>query len=447
MLVSNVLLRTVAPGVGVSAATVRSLSGFVDTHRDRLVSILSDLVRLPSENRAPRGAELACQQYLAARLRRNGWDPTLYTPAEVPGLTGHPLYWPGRNYDGRPNLGATLPGVGGGRSLILSGHSDTVPAGSQPWTHAPFGAELLDGRLYGRGAFDMKAGLAANLFLVEALAELGIRLQGDLTFESVVDEEFGGVNGTLAARLAGYTADAAIISEPSSLRICPAQRGGRTVHLTFAAPNGGVLGPANSAGVIEQLRLFLNALPHFVEVRRLAAPPHPLYAHLADPTPVTVARIQTAPWSTDEPPNVPPLCRLELFWQTMPGESLEAIDHQFHSWLDALITAHPQAFPAPPTIEHPIRWLPGSALAADHPLVQEFAATVQHATGHAPAINGIEGPCDMFVFHEFGIPALLWGPHGGNAHMPDEYVEIDSLMESTKALLAFVYQWCGVAPE
>jgi acetylornithine deacetylase len=431
----------------VNAATARHLAGFVEARRPQLVSLLADLVRLPSENRAPHGAELACQQYLAARLQRTGWDPTLYTPTEVPGITSHPLYWPGRSYDGRPNLGATLPGEGGGRSLLLSGHIDTVPAGSLPWTRPPFGAEIVDGRLYGRGAFDMKAGIAANLFVVEALAELGIRLQGDLTFESVVDEEFGGVNGTLAGRLAGYTADAAILSEPSSLRICPAQRGGRTVHVTFSAPNSGILCPAGAAGVIEQLRLFLNALPRFVEVRRLAAPSHPLYQHLADPIPVTVARVHTAPWSTDEPPNVPPVCRLELFWQTMPGETVDAIDREFHAWLDALVTAHPETFAARPAIEHPIRWLPGSALAEDHPLIDHFAATVQRATGQTPEICGIEGPCDMYVFHQFGVPALLWGPHGGNAHMPDEYVEIDSLVESTKALLTFVCHWCGVASE
>ncbi len=431
----------------MNAATTRSLSGYVDARRERLVAILTDLVRIPSENRAPAGAELACQLYLADRLQRAGWDPTLYTPDEVPGITDHPVYWPGRDYERRPNLGSTYPGDGGGRSLILSGHIDTVPAGSLPWTHAPFGAEIAGGRLYGRGAFDMKAGIASNVFVVEALAELGFRLYGDLTFESVVDEEFGGVNGTLAGRLAGYTADAAILSEPSNLRICPAQRGGRTVHVSFTAPNGGILCPADSAGVIEQLRLFLNALPQLAEVRRLAAPEHILYAHLADRVPVTVARIHTAPWTTDEPPNVPPLCRLEIFWQAMPGETVEAIDRQFNVWLDALVAANPQTFNVRPTIEHPIRWLPGSALAPDHPLVREFATTAQSATGQLPKVCGIEGPCDMYVFHDFGIPALLWGPRGGNAHMPDEYVEIDSLVESTKALLTFVCQWCGVASE
>jgi acetylornithine deacetylase len=124
----------------------------------------------------------------------------------------------------------------------------------------------------------------------------------------------------------------------------------------------------------------------------------------------------------------------------MPGESLAAIDQQFQTWFAELS----RAFPTPPTVEHPIRWLPGSALDPGHPLVHEFARAAREATGHAPAVQGIEGPCDLFVFHEFGIPALLWGPSGANLHMPDEYVDIDSLLTATKALLHFVCTWCEI---
>ena len=128
---------------------------------------------------------------------------------------------------GRPNVGSRRKGTGGGRSLILSGHIDTVPRGTQPWTRDAFGGEIDGNRLYGRGSNDMKAGVGINLFMAEAVAALRLKLAGDLIVETVADEEFGGVNGTLAGRLRGYVADAAIVTEPSFLRICPAQRGGR----------------------------------------------------------------------------------------------------------------------------------------------------------------------------------------------------------------------------
>jgi acetylornithine deacetylase len=418
-------------------AAEHDFTACVTARRDRLIEIISDLVQRPSENRAPDGSEAACQQYAAEHMRRCGADPLLYQPDQVPGILEHPMYWPGRHYSGRPNLAARIPGAGGGRSLILSGHIDTVPAGAEPWTRDPFGASVEGNRLYGRGSNDMKAGVATNLFVAETLAEMGIRLAGDLTVETVVDEEFGGVNGTLAGRLMGYTADAAIISEPSFLRICPAQRGGRTVHLTFSAPNEGILGGAPQATVIEQIRTFLNSIDTFARHRRASVRVHPLYAHLTDPVPVTVTRVFTAAWGTSEPTNTPGKCRVELFWQAMPGESIHDIDRDFFAWLDTL--------PVRPAVEHPIRWLPGSALAGNHPLIDELAHAAEPLLGARPPVQGIEGPCDMYVFHEFGIPAVLWGARGGNTHNPDEYVEIDSVEQAAAVLLSFVCRWCGVA--
>jgi len=426
----------------MNQAREHEVAYFVEENRDRLVTLLRDLVRIPSENRAPEGAEAQCQQYVAGVLRAAGWDPLVYSPCEVPGLADHALYWPGRHYAQRPNVAAVRSGTGAGRSLVLSGHIDTVPAGSAPWTRDPFGGEVEGNRLYGRGSADMKSGIAANLFVAEALPALGMQLAGDLILESVVDEEFGGVNGTLAGRLMGFNADAAILSEPSGLRISPAQRGGRTLHITFTAGNAGVLDTGHAWGVIDQLRVFLQALPTFAQMRRRSAPSHPLYAHLENPVPVSVNRIQTAPWGTSEPTNVPDTCRLELFWQTMPGETLDRIDAQFAAWFEGVLGDNAALFAQRPRLEYPIRWLPGSAIDPACPLVGEFAEVVTSTLGFEPPVAGIEGPCDMYVFHEFGIPTLLWGPRGGNLHMPDEYVEIDSLVQSTKALLAFVCSWC-----
>ena len=117
------------------------LSGYVDNGRDRLVQILRDLVRIPSENTPPTGAEAACQSYVADFLRRNGWQPLKYDVDQVAGIRSHPIFREGRKYAGRPNVGACKTGIGGGRSLLLSGHIDTVPKGAQPWTHTIPSAE------------------------------------------------------------------------------------------------------------------------------------------------------------------------------------------------------------------------------------------------------------------------------------------------------------------
>jgi acetylornithine deacetylase len=428
------------------SAFQQRLCSFVDEKRSRLLAIAQDLVRIPSQNTAPTGEEQACQHYVAQFLREQGWKPVLYSLEEVSGLKEHPLFWPGRDYRQRPNVGARQPGLGGGRSLVLSGHIDTVPQGSQPWTRPPFGGEIEGNRLYGRGSNDMKGGVATNLFMVEALNQLGIRLGGDLVFETVVDEEFGGVNGTLAGRLQGFNADAAVISEPTFLRVCPAQRGGRIAHVSLRASGGILTEDKFPAGVIPQLRHFLNEVQKFASERKKTASVHELYAHHVDPVPVSVTKVFTSPWGNLEPTTIPEQCKIEIYWQLMPGESQEQVDRQFFVWLTGMRSAAPDIFPSPPEVEFPIRWLPGSAILRSEPVVRGLSACARAVLGKEPSIVGLEGPCDLYMFQQgFGIPAVLWGARGGNTHAADEYLEIDSLVDATKTLLLFVCEWCGAS--
>ena len=420
------------------------LDSYVDDHQDRLVGIIRDLVRIPSENTPPDGSEETCQEFVAEFLRAQGWQPTVYELRDVPGLTAHSLYGEGRNYQQRPNVGARRKGSGGGRSLVLSGHIDTVPRGSQPWTRDPFGGEAEGNRLYGRGSHDMKGGVGTNLFVVEALKQLGINLRGDLVFETIVDEEFGGVNGTLAGRLMGFNADAAIISEPSFLRICPAQRGGRTVHIKLSAAGGVLTEGKFPAGVIDQLRHLLVKVHEFAAQRRAKAVAHEMYAGAVDPVPVSITKVFTSPWGTKEPITIPETCLVEMFWQLMPGEKQEDVDREFSAWFDAVLSSAPHLFPPRPEVDFPIRWLPGSSILKTEPLVRELSECATRVLGKEPPIQGIEGPCDMYVFHQgFAIPAVLWGARGGNTHAADEYLEIDTVVQAAKTLLRFVCGWCG----
>lgn len=422
----------------------KTLSGYVERNSDRLVQILQDLVRIPSENTPPVGNEGKCQKYIAAFLSELGIDPVVYSIDEVPGLKEHPLFLSGRDYANRPNVGACIRGTGDGRSLLLSGHIDTVPVGSSAWKRDPFGGSVEGNLLYGRGANDMKGGVATNLFVIECLRKLEINLAGDLLFEAVIDEEFGGVNGTLAGRLKGFNADAVVLSEPSFLRICPAQRGGLIAHVTLKS-SGGILDQgATSPGVIEQLTFFLTRIKSFAEQRRIHAKPHPLYAGNADPVPVAVTKVITAPWGMKEPITTPVECKLEIYWQTMPGETIADIGSEFLQWIGSLPGLPGSPFVRPLDVDFPGRWLPGSAISEDEPLVVELADCAARVTGKTPVLAGIEGPCDMFVFHDVQhTPAVLWGAKGGNTHAADEYVEIDTLVEAAKVLLVFVHQWCG----
>jgi acetylornithine deacetylase len=419
-----------------------------DSLRDQegwLVATLSKLVQTASENLPPLGNENACQLQIAEWLRELEIEPDVYELADVPELPRHAEYWPGRNYANRPNVNGILKGKGGGRSLILSGHVDTVPADSPvPWAYPPFGAVIEDGRLFGRGAWDMKAGLAMNLAVLRALRQAGIVLAGDLIFESVVDEEFGGVNGTLAGRLRGYNADAAIIGEPTSLRICPAQRGGRTLHITLHGAGGILAGKQVGGRAVDQLTYVLGRLPELKERRTTRVGVHPYYTNSAEPFAVWVTNIATGKWGWTQPITVPEVCKVELYWQAMPDETREEVEGEFLDWWSEVTRARPDLFAAKPVIEWPMRFLPGCATPPDAPLVTEFAATAANLNMTA-AIEGLDAPSDMYVFPRcFGTPAIMWGPSGGGAHQANEHVEVDSLVAATRALAHFVCRWCGV---
>src|ERR1700733_412444 len=424
------------------SADEQELTTYVDRHSDRLVQILQDLVRIPSENTPPAGSEIECQKYIAQFLSTLECNPLTYTFDQVPGLDKHPLFMPGREYANRPNVGARREGIGTGRSLLLSGHIDTVPVGSSPWTRDPFGAAIEGNRLFGRGSNDMKGGVATNLFIMECLHNLNLPLAGDVLFETVIDEEFGGANGTLAGRLKGFNADAVILSEPSFLRICPAQRGGRTAHITLRA-SGGILneGPP-SPGVIEQLTFLLSKISDFAAQRRASAKPHPLYASTADLVPVNVTRIVTAPWGTKEPNATPDQCRVEIYWQAMPGEKGDDIDREFLAWVASLSSAAGSPFVRPPEVAFSSRWLPGSAISKEEPVVTELEDCATRVTGEVPPVTGMEAPCDMYIFHTVtNTPAVLWGGKGGNTNAADRYVEIRALVLPPKVLECFLDKW------
>ncbi|MGH2531774.1 MAG: peptidase [Thermomicrobiales bacterium] len=418
---------------------VQRIREAVDGVRDDLVAFLQEIVRIPSVT----GSEGEVQAAVAARFRGAGLDTDVWEPYpdELAPYSLHVGKFD--SFAGRPNVVGRLAGSGGGRSLILNAHIDTVDPGDVTrWTYAPYAAEIASGRLYGRGACDMKAGLVSNLFALLALRVAGLTPRGDVILQSVISEENGGA-GTLAAILRGYRADGAIITEPTGLSIVPAQGGSLVfrLHVTGRAAHGAVRDEGVSA--IEKFADLHRALLDF-ESERNAAIDHPLYADVRNKVPISVGVVRAGSWPSTVPEELVAEGRAGL----APGEELAAFQHAFIAAIDQAAAADDWLSQHPPRVE----WFSGqfapSEIAADAPLVRTMVDATRAVTGRSAPLEAATYGADMRHFLLFGnTPCLMFGAGDVRvAHFVDEYVAIDELLVATMTLAVAVADWCGASP-
>ena len=263
----------------------------------------------------------------------------------------------------------------------MTGHVDTVALGDNVWSHPPFAGEIGDGKLYGLGSIDMKGAMGAAAVLFKKLAADGIVLKGDLSFESVVDEEEGGVNATIAGRLRYGKVDAALIPEGTELKIYPAAaRGALITDFIFHSTKGTWLDVGRSAektaDAVKQIGIFLTHLDELSAIRR-PQPVHALYTSYPDPVPVQVTKVYAGGWGNQVPIAVPPEGRIELIMQTMPGETREEVEGQMLAWLDSVIARHEDDFVTRPEMRHRVRWMVPTAIDAGHDVVRTMAVAAE----------------------------------------------------------------------
>jgi len=418
----------------------------IDESKDEIVRMTQELIQIPSENKPPHGYEKECQEYLSRKFSEVGMDVDIFLPTDVEGLTGHPGFLRGRDYTGRPNVVGVVKGEGGGRSLILSGHIDTSPKEPMPWgVHGPFSGDVEDGRIYGRGAFDMKGGLVAAFIAAKIIGESDIKLKGDVILESVVDEEFGGANGTLACRLRGYNADAAINPECSSLLICPATRGDKNYKITLKGTPGMPFTGEKTINPVYGIARIIQALRDFQAFRNTKEK-HPLYRDDPDPVPVIIKKLKAGEVEPDGALGIPIDSWLLVGCQTYPGTSEVDIDEEFFKFMDAVVKSDPELAANPPSYEKQFRYVWPSEIPRDHPIVVEVARCFESVTGRRGKVLGAPFPCDAFIFTMYSrTPVLVFGPGGSNAHAPNEFVFTEDLIVVTKTLALAILNWCGVA--
>ncbi len=412
--------------------------------KSRLRRLLQELVRTSSVAILTGGNETPAQQVLARFFREQAIRPELYDTAFILKST-FPQVRRYKSYAGRKNLSVRISGTGRGKSLLLNGHMDTVPADHGRWSRSPWSGRLSGPHVEGLGSFDMKGGLVACVAVVCALQRANLRPGGDVLFESVVDEEWGGGGGTIAARLRGDTADACLIPEGTQLEIYRATRGGFVVDLIVEAGDPSAY---FSSGEVVSPAIPLGRLLGWVEkLSRARSRTRPLgaYRGFSDPVPVQVLAVEANRCDAHVPLSVPRQATVRLYMQFLPAEDVDRVIVETKTSLETFC-ARDSFFRT-----WPVRWTPliggplyGHEVAADHPWLRCMEHSAASVLRKRPVTTAAPYPCDAGLIHrDFGIPTLLFGPRGAGAHNPDEYVDFDSVIQTAEVLLTATLAWTG----
>jgi acetylornithine deacetylase len=324
---------------------------------------------------------------------------------------------------GRLNIVAIVRGTGGGRSLLLNGHMDTVGIAGM---EQPFTPTIKDYRLYGRGALDTKGGLAA-LMLAAAHAKR-LHLRGDVMLAAVADEEYAS-RGT-EALVKRWKADAAIVTEPTALDLVIAHKGfvWLEVETSGIAAHGSM--PEVGVDAIARMGRVLVALEN-MDQELLQTPPHPLLGTGS----VHASLIEGG----QELSSYPAHCKLSIERRTIPGETVALVEAEIQHILTMIYSTDPSFEASFRTIfsREPLEVSP------DAQIIEVLRRQTQKVLGYEPPLTGSSGWMDAALLSEVGIPTVVFGPDGEGLHGAVEWVDLDSVQACYAAILGTIEEFCA----
>ncbi len=423
------------------ADLVARLQSAVDANWDAQLAWLQNLVRFPSR----RGQEGPCQDWIAREFAGRGWSVDRYTLADV-AMDHLPGFSPvmDTNYADAVQVVATVrASPGAGRSLILQGHVDVVPEGpADMWTTPPFDPVVRGDWLNGRGAGDMKQGVSAMVFAMDALRSAGLAPAADVYVQTVTEEECTG-NGALSTLARGYRADACLIPEPTANTITRAHVGVMWFRLRVRGVPVHVAQAQTGTNAILSAFALLQALAEYTKALNEQAMTHEWFGEVPDPIKFNPGVIRGGDWGSSTPAWCEVDCRIGL----LPGTELadarrgvqEVVAKAARS--DSFMANNPpeviwNGFQADGFVQQPGTEAE-AVLAACHQSVFGTAMDARLST----AVNDTRF---YGLYHR--MPALCYGPVGQNHHGFDERSYLPALKQTTRAIALFIADWCGTRP-
>jgi acetylornithine deacetylase len=398
----------------------------------RIEADLGDLVRTPSIT----GREEIVQLEIASRLEEADITVERYSP--TPQEAAEDPDWPGAEMP-RASLPIVVGRVGrpGGRRILLVGHVDVVPPGDPAtWTADPWGGEVRDGLLYGRGACDMKGGVVAILEAMRIVRSLAdqVPFDGEVVAAFVPSEEDGG-QGMLAAIRAGVTGDAAIITEPTDLDVVVAHAGAITFRLVVPGRAAHASQRREGVSALDNLFVLTRAL-EADEARRNAAESHPLMTALGLPYPTIIGTVEGGEWASTVLDRVVATGR----YGVRLGQSWREAEADLRACIVAACADDPFLRDHPASVEITGGRFSSAEVPSDHPLPTGLAAAIEDVTGQRPALVGEPYGADMrLLVNEGATPTVIFGPgHVRVAHAADEFVPLEQVATCARVLAVWV---------
>ena len=423
--------------------TSRKIRDAIDRRFDEQIDFLTEISSHPTT----RGNEQSAQRFMRQQLQERGYQTDLWE-IDVEDIASLPGFSPViGNYEEALNLVATHRGTSqNGKSLILNGHIDVVPEGPlDMWEQPPYEPWCKDGWMYGRGTGDMKAGLVANLFALDALRDAGYQPAADVYYQSVVEEECTG-NGALACLQRGYRADAALIPEPFDEKLVTSQVGIIWMQVYLRGTPVHAMQTSSGVNAIEAAIPLIAALRQLEETWNISRPKHARFEHVEHPLNLNIGRIEGGDW----PSAVPAWCCFDVRMGIYPGQDIDTASKEIESCILESARQDPYLRKNPPQITYHGFLAEGYSLADhDKPEARQAQQALERAhhtvTGNKLQTMPITATTDARFFGLYAdTPALVYGPTAESIHGFNERVDLESTRRVTQSIALFIADWCGL---
>ena len=427
-----------------------NINKWIINNKENILKKLSELIQIKTINYGSNGNEKPGQEYIYDFISKflPEKDIDLFEIDDIEGARENSMFngeidGIERNYKNRPNLVAKIDGSGGGKSILFSGHIDVVPVMEEEWItfKDPFSGKIKDGKMYGRGSNDMKAGTISGFFALKCLKDLNINLKGNVYAESVVDEELGGVNGTIVSRLRYPNIDFSILSENTGLKIGVETCGGSVWKAIFSEKGPG--GYSQSTNPIHKISEFVFFLEEFNEYRNRKEI-YPNNFHGEKYSKLLELLIYAGGKNYIENASyIPKIGKLYFLIQTRPNVPESALWEDFIKFLEKKAQKSKYMKNDFPKFKKVVRYFNGHSTDLNHSGINALknAYSDLNLDYREESLNYI---CDAQAFKEIGnTEVVVLGPSGDNFHGIDEYVDIESIFKLIKVMVVTAIKYCS----